>query len=261
MSPPYLAGDTPVPHVFQPVEVDLDPSLWIEGYLTLFGGLYGGLGQGLHPDEPLVGEVGLYDRMAAVAVAHGVDVWLYLHQESLLSQFFHQGLPALEPVHAGKFPCLGIHGAVFGHNGNGLELVAEGHLKIVGVMGRGHFHCPCAKFLVHHLVSNDGYLPPHDGQEEMLAYKLLVAFIPWVYGHCHVPQHGLRAGGGYGNAQVGLVTERVPEVPQGTLVGLVVYLVISQCRLTPWAPVDDVLAFVYEALLPEPHEGLPYGPG
>ena len=72
MAPPELPADAPVADVREPIFVGVLPALREEPDLAVLPGLEGLLGEGLHPHEPLLGEVGLDDGAAAVAVPHRV---------------------------------------------------------------------------------------------------------------------------------------------------------------------------------------------
>src|SRR4051812_29930080 len=80
MAPPELSADAPVPLLAEPVEVAPGVALGVD--LDRAGGhrVHRPLGQLVHPDEPLIGEVGLDSGLATVGVADAVGVGLDLYE-------------------------------------------------------------------------------------------------------------------------------------------------------------------------------------
>ncbi len=73
MPPPQLSRDTPILDVSHPVEVLVLPVLRYESYASLLDGFYGGYSERLGPHVPLIRQIRLDDRAAAVAARdHGL---------------------------------------------------------------------------------------------------------------------------------------------------------------------------------------------
>ena len=159
--------------VLHPVDIGLAEPVGDKLDLALPDHPEGLLGQGLHLHEPLGGDQGLHGVMAAVAGAHVVAVGLGLHQIPLLLQVLDNSFPALIAVHPVVGPAVFIDGSVVRDAADGLQVVAEAHLEVVGVVGGGHLHRAGAEAQFHVLVGHNGNLPVHDGQDAGLPHQVL----------------------------------------------------------------------------------------
>ena len=101
-------------------------------------------------------------------------------------------LSGLIPVHAGVLAVALHHLAVIVQDADGLQVVAQAHLKVVGVVGGGHLHAAGAEVHLHVLIGHDGDLPVHQGQDAGLAHQVLVPLVVGVDRHAGVAHHGLR---------------------------------------------------------------------
>ncbi|MBA7644461.1 hypothetical protein ES703_52205 [subsurface metagenome] len=98
MSPPELPGDAPVVDVVHPFKIGLGPVGGDEFNLPLFDHTNSFLGQGFHTNEPLPGQMRLYDGLAAVAVPDCMLVILCLFKKSHLFEPGNNLFAALKPV-------------------------------------------------------------------------------------------------------------------------------------------------------------------
>ena len=260
VAPPQLTGDAPVVHVLHPVEIGLGEAVGDELGLPFLHHANGLLGQGCHLDEPLGGNNGLHVVVAAVAGADVVAVRLFLLQQTHFLQIGDDGLAALVAVHALVLAAVGVHDAVVVQDADGLQVVAQADLKVVGVVGGGHLHAAGAEVHLHIIVGHDGNFPVHDGQDAGLAHQVLVALVVGVHGHAGVAHHGLRAGGG--NDQIaGAVGQGVAHVPQVAGLVHILHLGVGQGGDAVGAPVDDAAALVDQALFIQLTESLANGLG
>ncbi len=261
MAPPDLAADAPVADVVQPVVVGLFPLLREDGGGPVLHGLARGQGQGLHAHEPLLGHVGLDDRLAAVALAHVVRVLVHADEQAQGLQVLDHGLAAGLGGHA---PVLLrgvlVHVPVLVHDRHDGQAVLAAQLPVVHVVGGRDLQAAGAEVLVHVGVGDDGQFAVHQGQAHGAADGRAVAGVLGVHRHRGVAQHGLGPGGGHG--------EGAPAVGQGVrymveraLLGRELHLVVGQGGVAAAAPVDDVLAAVDEALVVEAHEHRAHGLG
>ena len=161
-------------------------------------------------------------------------------------------LRALVAVHALVLAAVVVDLAVVVQHADGLQVVAQAHLKVVGVVGGGHLHAAGAEVHLHILVGHDGDLPVHQGQDAGLAHQVLVALVVGVHGHAGVAQHGLRAGGGHDQI-AGAVGQGVAHVPQVAGLVLILHLGVGQGGDAVGAPVDDAAALVDQALFIQAH--------
>ena len=218
------------------------------------------LGQGLHLHEPLGGDQRLHIVVAAVAGAHVVGIILGLDEVALLLQVLDDGLAALVAVHAVVLAAVFVDGAIVGDDPDHLQVVPQAHLKVVGVVGRGHLHRAGAEADLAVFVAHDRNLTIHDGQDAGLADEVLELLVLGVHGHAGVAHHGLRAGGGHHDVAAAVV-QGVTDIPQvAGLVG-VLPLGVGQRRQAVGAPVDDAAALIDQTLVIQLAEGLPDGLG
>ena len=243
--------------VLHPVQIGLGKSVGDEAGLPVLHHFDGRLGQGLHLHEPLGGDDGLHVVVAAVAGAHVVGVVLDLLHEPQGLQVGHHSLPCLIAVHALVLAAVGVDLAVVIQHPDGVQVVAQAHLEVVGVVGGGHLHAAGAEVHLHVLIGHDGDLPVHQGQDAGLAHQVLVPLVVGVDRHAGVAHHGLRPGGGH-HQIAGTVSQRVAHMPQVAGLVLILHLRVRQGRDTVGAPVDDAAALVDEALLIQLAEGLPH---
>ena len=67
MTPPELAGDTPIVDVIEPIEIDTCPSFWSEMDSAFLRGFNGRFCQRLHLDEPLIRQTRFDNRFTTIA--------------------------------------------------------------------------------------------------------------------------------------------------------------------------------------------------
>ena len=260
VAPPELAGTAPVMAVFHPVGVGLGEPLGDELHFALIHHPQSLLGQGLHLHKPLGGDQGLHIVVAAVAGAHIVVVRLHLHQIALLLQILHDGLAALVAVHTVVGAAVFVDLAVVGDDPDDLQVVAQAHLKVIGVVGGGHLHGAGAEADLAVFVAYDGDLTIHDGQDALLADEVLELLIVGVHGHAGVAHHGLGTGGGHHDV-AGTVRQRIADIPQVAGLVHIFHLGVRQGGDAVGAPIDDAAALVDETLVVQLAEGLPDGLG
>ena len=197
MSPPYLAGDTPVADVFHPIKIRPLPHGGDDPGPSLLHRLEGGFGQRLGPDEPLLGEEGLHHGLAAITVPHAVMVVLNLQEGSVPLEVLDDPFTTLKPLHALVGTGLLGHVPLFVNNLHCLQMMALSDLKVIGVMGRRDLQGPGAELRIDICIGDDRDAPIHHRQDDVAADEILIAFILWVHGNCRITHHGLGAGGDY----------------------------------------------------------------
>ena len=281
MAPPQLTADAPVTGILHPVHIVLGEALGDKADLALFHRLDGGLGQGLHPDKPLLGHHGLNGGVAAVAGAHLVAQGLYLFQVAAGLQVGQDGLAGLHGSHAGILAAvqdLGLvdgvlaggkegvggglvgsagHVAVVGEDPDDGQVVAQAHLKVVGVVGRGDLHHAGALGHIGVLIADDGDFLVQQGQDHMAAVEVCIAGILRIDGHGGIAQHGLGTGGGQLQHFAGLL-DRVQQMPEVAVLLGVLHLGIRDGGIAVGAPVDHPVAAVDQALVVQADKDLPH---
>ncbi len=260
VAPPQLPGDAPVPDVLHPVEVGLGEAVGDEFGLPLPDHPEGLPGQRLHLDEPLGGDEGLHIAVTAGAGPHVVLVGLHLDQPAPRLQVGDDGFPGLIAVHAGVL-AISLHDfAAVIQDPDGLQLLAQAHLKVVGVVGGGHLHAARPEAHVHVLVGHDGHLPAHQGEDAGFAHDIRIPPVLGVDRHAGVPQHGLRPGGGHDHIPVLLPLDGVADVPEVPRLVLILHLHVGQGSDAVGTPVDDAGPLVDQPLLVQGDEHVAHRP-
>src|SRR3990170_6139978 len=126
VAPPYLAGDAPVADIEHPVEVGVLPGLRDEPGPPVPYGLRGGGGKGFYSHEPLLGERGLNDGGAPVALPEHDLVGLHLFKEPESFKPLHDLFSRLVPVEPGEHASLLVHPGAKVHDLQSGQAVAGG---------------------------------------------------------------------------------------------------------------------------------------
>ena len=133
--------------------------------------------------------------------------------------------------------------------------MAHAHLKVVGVVGRGNFHCAGSKLFVHIFVGNNGNFPSHQRQNQLLAHQMGVSLILRVNGNRRVTQQGFGPGGGDLDIS-SAVFYGIFNVPEMACLLSIFYLSVRQGGDAPGAPVNNAVALVNQPLFVEGHKHL-----
>ena len=263
MAPPELPGDAPVLEVVHPREVGLGPALGVELHLPALDHLGRALLELVHGNEPLLGEPGLERGVAAVAVHDGVVELLDLLEQAVLLEPRHHGLAALVAAHPGELAVAVHHDGVLVEDVDLLEVVGLAHGVVVGVVRRRDLDEARAKAGVHVPVGEDRDLAVHDGQAHHPAHELGLLGVLRGDGDARVAEHGLRARGRHRDVvdAVHGLDERVAQIPEVSLLVLVLRLVVRDGGAAGGAPVDDALAAVDQAVVVPVAEDLAHGAG
>src|SRR3990172_430183 len=172
------------------------------------------LSQRLHLDKPLVREIRLNDRVAPIAAADVVNMFLGLDEKTLIFQVLDDLLSCLEPVHPFILFWDGfIEPPRFIHDVLLFEVVPLPHEGIPRIMGRRHFDHPRAKSRVDEIIGDDRYTPPDDWKNGESSDELLVSIVVRMHRDGSIAEHGFRSGGGYDGKILGSVN-LISDMPQ-----------------------------------------------
>ena len=247
VTPPKLTGDTPVKDIVHPVEVILGKALGNKVDVTALHSLNGGLGKGLHLDEPLVAGHGLHSGAATVANAYVVIVRNHLYKITLCLKICNQRLAAGVAIHALVLAGIGIHGGVVVHHLDLLQLVTLTYQEVIGVVRGGDLYATGTKADLHIVIGNNGDLSANHGQNEGLADEVLHILILGVHGNGGITEHGLGTGGGNLHEAV-LALDGILDMPEVAGLILVLDLGVGKSREASGTPVDDTVATVDQTL-------------
>ena len=257
--PPDLAGDAPVADVLHPVEVGALEALRDELDVAVGDDLDRGLRERLRVHPPLHRDQRLDDRPAALAVADGVGVRLFLLEAAGIDEVRDHALARLEAVEVRVLPGQLVHRAVGIHDRDDLEVVALPDLEVDGVVAGGDLQRARAAFDLDGGVRDDRDEPPVGRHGRPQADEVAVAVVVRVDGDGGVRRDRLRAGGGdddvlAGGCALG-VHDRVADVPERARLVLVVDLDVGDGGAAVDAPIDEALGAVDEAVVVEVLEG------
>ena len=227
VSPPDLAADAPVVHVFHPAQIILGKTFRHELGTPILYAIGGSFQQRLHLYEPLGGNQGFNGFTAALAMSHGVRAVFNLHQQSQLVQVFYDILTAfialLSFIGSGLFG----HDAVFIDDNDGFQVLPQTHLIVVGVMGRGNLNGAGTEFRINIVIGNNGDLPVHNRQQDLFPYQLAIPLVLRIYGYRRIAGDGFRTGSGNGQVFPFMTDDRVPDIPQMARVIFVFYFNVA----------------------------------
>ncbi len=194
MAPPELARDAPVVDVPHPLEVRLGILFGRKADVALLHRGNCRVGQRLNPDKPLGRKQGLNDRLAAVALADGVDVVAHPGQHLLHFKIGENLLPCLVAVEAGIGAGCLVHVRRLVHHLDRGQPEPLPQSEIVGVVRGRHLDRAGAELAADPGVGHDGDLAPGQRQAEHLSVQVGIAFIVRMNGDGDIAQHGLGAG-------------------------------------------------------------------
>jgi len=255
MAPPDLPGDAPVADVVHPAVIGVVPGLGVDVDPPVAHRRHRLVGQGPHRDEPLLGGGGFGDGLAAIAVADPVLVGFDLLQEALFLQVGDDLLAAGEAIEAGVLAGQFVHHPVAVDDLEAGQVVAVAELVVVAVMRGGNLERPGAEILLHIGVGDHRDGPVSKGQLDRHHRQVGVALILGVDRHGRIAQHGLGPGGG-DDQEAAAIGQRIADVVELAVGGLVFDLVVSQGGVAARAPVDHVVALVDQPFLVKADEDL-----
>ena len=234
---PQLAADVPVAKAMEPVEICALIALRVPADFTVLARGQGLVAHLVHPQPPLLADERLDDRIAAIAVAHIVRIWLLLDKESLRFEVADHELARLQQRQAVIRQAGNIHAPIEMHAVDDVEVMPLADVVVHGVVTRRDLQGSRAEVLLHRLVGDDRKLSAHQRQDRGLADDRAVAYVCRVDRDAGVGQHRLRPHGRDRHLTAAL--DRVANEVQRVVVLLPLHLQVRDGRLVVRAPVDD----------------------
>ena len=262
MAPPQLARDAPRLNVVHPFVVGLLPVLGMEARAAVLHRLDRLAGQRFGVHIPLLGQPRLDHHARPVALGHGVAMGLDAVQVALLLQVGDHplaGLVAVQALIAVRRVLVDVR--VLVEDVDLGQVVALADLEVVEVVRRRDLDGTRALFGVGPVVGDDGQAPVDQRQDHVLADHVLVAVVVRVHGDGGVAQHGLRPGGGDHDVAVGVVLQRIADVPVVAVHLLLHHLQVGNGGQQLGVPVDQPGVLVDQTLPIEVDEHLEHGGG
>ena len=155
MSPPDLAGNTPIADIIHPTSIGFGETFRHKLRASIFHTINSSLNKWCHLHKPLFGNQWFHNSTAALTVAYCMIMILDFHQETLLIQFTHQILAAFIAFLSCIFTGFCCHMAVHADYYDAFQVMAHAHFKVVRVMSRRNFNRTGSKFEVYVRISND----------------------------------------------------------------------------------------------------------
>ena len=121
------------------------------------------------------------------------------------------------------------------------------NFKIVGVVSRRDLNAARSKPLIHVFICNNRNPAIRKGKYKFFSYEILISFILRIYRNCRISQHGLRSCGGYFHKAAFLTHDGVVDMPEKSILILMLHLGIGNRSLAFGAPVYYLGALVYPA--------------
>ena len=181
----------------------------------------------------------------------------------MLLEPLDDGLAALVAVHAGELAVAFDDHRVLVEDVDLRQVVSLTHGVVVGVVGRRDLNEAGAEVGVDMPILKDGNLAVDDRQHDGLAHEGGLLGVLRGDGNARIAEHGLGARGGDDDVVLAVdrLGQRVAQVPQVTLLVLILGLVVRDGGGAVGAPVDDALAAVDQAVVIPVAKDLAHGLG
>ena len=175
----------------------------------------------------------------------------HLHKITLLLQILDDSFPCLITLHPGVPAALFVDGRVVVHNIDLRQVMTLPDFEIIWVMGRRDLNRTGSEFLVYIIICHDRNLSVHKRQKRFLSYDILVSVVVRMYGNGGISKHRLRTG--CRNLKELICShDRILDMPEESVLLLMLNLRIRQGSLTYRTPVDDPGTLIDISLLIEP---------
>ena len=244
MSPPQLAADTPVADIVCPVEVSLIHTWRQKLDLPILYSLNGRLNHFIHLHKPLLLDHWLNRGMAAIVGTHIMRMGNHLNQKPHILQILHQRFPALVAVHSRILSGFFVHGCVIVDDNDLFQVMTLSNLKVIGVMGRCYLYASCPKLLIYICICNYRNLSSCSRKNKHFPNNILITLIIWVYRNRRISEQCLRTGGGNLHKTAFLPNYRVVDVPEKSILLLMLHFRIGDGSLTYRTPVYNAASLV-----------------
>ena len=189
---------------------------------------------------------------------NAVVVWNNFDQKSLCIEVCHHCLTCFVAVHSCVFAAKGIDGSVIVQDVDLFEIVAFTYFEVVRVVCRCDLNATCSEFFVNVLICDNRDLTVRQRQFQHLADQILVSLILRVYCHCGITEQCFRTCGCDFYESSFFAYDRIVDVPEKSVLVLMLNFCIRDGSLAYRTPVDDPGAFVNVTFLVETDENFLY---
>ena len=261
MSPPELAADAPILDLVHPFVIHRAPIVGHEADAAVLDGADGRFRQRLDVDEPLIGEQGLEDGVAAIAARHGQLVLLdTLDQPQRFQVRQNPGArkSAVQAAVRGRHRV--VERRIRVHDVDQGQRMTLPDFIVVEVVSRGDLDAAAAELRVDIRIADDGNFARSQRQAHPAADQVPVPLIVGVHRDGGVSQQSFRARG-RDHEEAAALAQGIAQMPQAARFFFGDHFQIGERRLQHRIPVHQALAAVDQALLIETDEDLRHRPG
>ena len=198
----------------------------------------------IHLYKPLWLDHRLYSCTAAVMSSNAVVVRNYLYQKSKFFQICYHCLTCFVTVHTSVFSAKLVDGRIVIHNIDLFQIVTASNLEVIRVMSRCDLYTACSEFLIYIFISDHRDFSVCKRKLQHLADKIFVTLIFRVYGNSSITQQSFRTCSCDLYETAFFPYDRVINVPEKSVLILMLNLCIRDGSLAYRTPVDDSGTFV-----------------
>ena len=198
----------------------------------------------VHLYKPLWFDHRLYGCTAAVMCSNTVIVGNYFYQKSKFFQICNHCLTCFIAIHTCVFTAKFVDCCIIIHDVDLFQIVTASNLKVVRVMGRCDLYTSCSEFFVYIFIGDHRNLSVCERKLQHLADEILVALIFRIYGNSSITQQGFRTCSCNLYETSLFPCDRVINVPEKSVLILMLNLCIRDGSLAYRTPVDDSGTFV-----------------
>ena len=155
---------------------------------------------------------------------------------------------SFKAIHTGELPTVPGNDCPFVEDPHRAQSVPLRDLEVVRIVGRSQLHGPGAEFRSNGFVGHDRDFPLDERQQHGTTDQIPVSSVLGVHRNRRIAQHGLGPGSGHSHSPIN-IDKWVGDVHHLAHVFLVFDLDLGDSGLTAWAPVDDAVSPVYEAIV------------
>ena len=247
MAPPELATDAPILHVLHPVAVGVLELRRVETDLVVHHRIECRLGQTVHFQEPLHGELRLDGHIGTLGEAHLVRVILCFLEQSGCIEVADDLLADGEAIHADVELARGSNGAIVVKDVDGGEVVFLAQHIVVYVVRRGDLEAACAELNVDVVVLDDGDLAPHERDNDAPSAEVLVLRVVRIDAHGRVAHDRFGAGRSHDGVSV-FTDDTVAQVVKFALLLLINHLLVAEGGEGGGIPIDHADTTIDQSL-------------
>ena len=198
----------------------------------------------IHLYKPLWFDHWFYGCTTTVMRSNAVIVRNYFYQKSKCIQICYHCLTCFITVHTGVFSAKFIDSCIIIQDVDFFQIVTASNLEVIRVMSRCNLYTSCSEFFVYIFIGDHRNLSVCERKLQHLADEIPVALIFRIYGNSSITQQGFRTCSCNLYETSLFPYDRVIDVPEESILILMLNLCIRDGSLAYRTPVDDSGTFV-----------------